>query len=236
MRLGITNVVWASSETLLGYPFDGPPASVPITEAVRLPFLFVAHPSVPAASVRDLVALAKAKPLGYSYASAGNGSLQHLAGALFTDLAGVKMVHVPYKAVAPALTDVLGGQVQTLFAGFPAAIPHVRTGKLRAMGITSAKRLAIASDIPTLAEQGLPGFEVTQWFGVFAPAQTPPDVVARLSREIVAVLALPDVAERLSAQGAEPVASSPQEFAAFIRAEVVKFGKLVKQSGATVDQ
>ena len=208
----------------------------PITEAVRLPFLFVAHPSVPAASVRDLVALAKAKPLGYSYASAGNGSLQHLAGALFTDLAGVKMVHVPYKAVAPALTDVLGGQVQTLFAGFPAAIPHVRTGKLRAMGITSAKRLAIASDIPTLAEQGLPGFEVTQWFGVFAPAQTPPDVVARLSREIVAVLALPDVAERLSAQGAEPVASSPQEFAAFIRAEVVKFGKLVKQSGATVDQ
>jgi tripartite-type tricarboxylate transporter receptor subunit TctC len=143
---------------------------------------------------------------------------------------------VPYKAVAPALTDLLGGQVHTLFAGFPAAIPHVKSGKLRGLAVTSAKRLAIAAEIPTVAEQGLPGFEVTQWFGVFAPAQTPPEIITRLHREFAAVLAMPDVAEKLNAQGAEPVGSPPQEFAAFVHAELDKFGKLVKQSGATVDQ
>ena len=208
----------------------------PITQAVRLPFLLVVHPSVPARNMRDLVALAKARPGVYSYASAGNGSLQHLAGALFAGLAGVQMVHVPYKAVAPALSDLLGGQVHSLFAGFPAAIPHVRNGKLTALGVTSAKRLGIAADIPTIAEQGMAGFEITQWFGVFAPAHTPPEIVSRLNREFVAVLAMPDVAERLNAQGAEPVGSSPQEFARFIRAEIDKYAQVVKQSGATVDQ
>lgn len=208
----------------------------PITQAVRLPFLLVAHPSVPARNMRDLVALAKARPGTYSYASAGNGSLQHLAGALFAGLADIQMVHVPYKAVAPALSDLLGGQVHTLFAGFPAAIPHVKNRKLTALGVTSAKRLGIAADIPTIAEQGMAGFEITQWFGVFAPAQTPPEIVSRLNREFLAVLAMPDVAARLNAQGAEPVGSSPQEFARFIRAEIEKYARVVKQSGATVDQ
>jgi len=208
----------------------------PITQAVRLPFLLVAHPSVPANNVRDLVALAKGKPNAYAYASAGNGSLQHLAGALFTGIADIRMTHVPYKAVAPALADVLGNQVHTLFAGFPAAIPHVKAGKLKGLGVTSAKRLGIAADIPTIAEQGMPGFEVVQWFGVFAPAGTPAEIVQRLHKEIAGVLAMPDVAERLSAQGAEPVGSTPAEFAKFIRAEIDKYGVLVKQSGATVDQ
>jgi tripartite-type tricarboxylate transporter receptor subunit TctC len=146
------------------------------------------------------------------------------------------MTHVPYKAVAPALVDLLGGQLSLVFAGVPAALPHVKAEKLRALGVTSTKRIEQAPEIPTIAEQGYPGFEIMQWFGVFAPAKTPPEIVERLYKEIAAVLSEPSVVETLRAQGAEPVASSPAEFAKFIRAEIVRFGKLVKLSGASVDQ
>ncbi|MCE2948882.1 MAG: Bug family tripartite tricarboxylate transporter substrate binding protein [bacterium] len=216
--------------------YDAERDFAPITQAVRLPFLLAVHPSVPAKSLKDLIALAKARPDQLTYGSGGSGSLQHLAGALLVASAGVKMTHVPYKAVAPALVDLLGGQLSLVFAGVPAALPHVKAEKLRALGVTSTKRIEQAPEIPTIAEQGYPGFEIMQWFGVFAPAKTPPEIVERLYKEIAAVLSEPSVVETLRAQGAEPVASSPAEFAKFIRAEIVRFGKLVKLSGASVDQ
>jgi tripartite-type tricarboxylate transporter receptor subunit TctC len=208
----------------------------PITQAVRLPFLFVVNPSVPARNVQELTALTKEKPTAYSYGSGGNGSLQHLAGALFTNMAGAPMMHVPYKAVAPALSDVLGNQISALFVGVPGAIQYVKSGKLQALGVTSRQRMDLIKEVPTLAEQGLPDFEITQWFGVFAPANTPSEIVRFLNQEIVAVLNFPDVREKLLAQGAEPVGSSPEEFGRFLKAEIKKFEKLVKISGAKVDQ
>ncbi len=216
--------------------YDAERDLAPITLAVRLPFLLAVHPTVPAKSVKDLIALAKGRPDQVTYGSGGSGSLQHLAGALLAASAGVKMTHVPYKAVAPALADLLGGQISLVFAGVPAALPHVRTGKLRALGVTSARRLDQVAEIPTISEQGFPAFEIMQWFGVFAPAKTPPEIVERLHKEIAAVLAEPAVVETLRTQGAEPVASTPTDFARFIRAEIARFGKLVKLSGATADQ
>jgi len=216
--------------------YDAERDFAPITLAVRLPFMLVVHPSVPAKTVRDLIDLARARPEQLTYGSGGSGSLQHLAGALLAAQAGVKFVHVPYKAVAPAVSDLLGGQIGVLFAGVPAVLPHVKSGRLRALGVTSANRIAQVPDVRTVAEQGLPGFEIMQWFGVFAPAKTPVEIIDRLHREIAAVLATPDVVESLRAQGAEPVGSSPAEVSRFIRSEIARFGKLVREAGATVDQ
>ncbi|HZZ95153.1 MAG TPA: tripartite tricarboxylate transporter substrate binding protein [Usitatibacter sp.] len=207
----------------------------PITEVVSLPFLLVTASSFPAHTLKDLVDMAKKTPGKYAFASGGTGSLQHLAAEMLMSTTGINLIHVPYKGVVPAMNDLLGGQVPVLFAGFPTAIQHVRTGKIHALGVTSAKRMEQAKDIPTIAEQGYPGFEVTQWFGFFAPAKTPPEIVERLYHETAAVLASPDMRERLVAQGADPVGSSPAEFKAFTAKESAKFGKIVQDAHVKID-
>jgi tripartite-type tricarboxylate transporter receptor subunit TctC len=207
----------------------------PVTQVVRLPFLFVSSSALPAKSLKELVALARARPGELSYASGGTGSLQHLAAAMFEAASKTRMVHVPYKGVVPALNDVLGGQVPMLFAGFPTAYPHVSGGRLRALGVTSTRRMDQAKEIPTIAEQGFPGFEVVQWFGVFLPAKAPKEVLERVHRELVAVLATPDVRERLTGQGAEPVGSTVEQFTQFTQAESRKFARIIKDAGIRLE-
>ena len=216
-------------------PFDPIKDLAPVTLAASTPNVLVVHPSLRVATVKELIALAKARPGEINFASSGHGTPAHLAGELFNSMAGVKMVHVPYKGAAPALADLLGGQVQLMFSTMPPALPHVKDGKLRALAVTSAKRSPAAPDIPTLDEIALPGFEANTWHGVVVPAGTPATIVARLNREIVAILHLPDVVERFSSQGAEALGSTPEEFAAYIRSETLKWAKAVRDSGAKAE-
>jgi len=216
-------------------PYDPVKDFVAITLIARVPNMLVINPAVPAKDVKELIALLKASPNKYSFASSGNGTSQHLSGELFKAMSGTDMQHIPYKGSPPALQDVMGGQVTMTFDNITTAWPLAKAGKLRALAVTTAKRSSIAPDVPTLAESGLPGFEVGSWQGVFAPAGTPPEIVRRLNAEIVKALNLPDVREKLSGLGAEIVADSPEEFSALVKAEVVKWADVVKKSGAKVD-
>jgi tripartite-type tricarboxylate transporter receptor subunit TctC len=216
-------------------PYDPVKDFVAITLIARVPNMLVVNPSVPAGSVKELIALLKANPNKYTFASSGNGTSQHLSGELFKSMAGVEMQHIPYKGSPPALQDVVGGQVTMTFDNITTAWPLAKAGKLRALAVTTATRSAIAPEVPTLAESGLPGFEVGSWQGVFAPAGTPPAIVRRLNVEIVKILNLPDVKERLVGLGAEPVGNSSEEFSAMVKGEVVKWADVVKKSGAKVD-
>ncbi len=207
----------------------------PVTLVANTPSLLAVHPALPVKSVRDLIALAKSRPGQLSYASAGNGSNNHLAGVLFCKMAGVNMVHIPYKGSGQALVDVVGGHVPLMFNNTASVMPFVRAGKLRAIALTSAARSLLLPELPTVAESGLPGFEVRSWHGVFLPAGTPPEITARLNAEIVKILRLPDVKERLNAQGVELDGSSPEELAAFVRKELAKWAIVVKESGARAD-
>jgi tripartite-type tricarboxylate transporter receptor subunit TctC len=216
-------------------PYDPVKDFVAITLIARVPNLLVVNPTIPANNVAELIALLKANPGKYTFASSGNGTSQHLSGELFKTMAGVDMQHIPYKGSPPALQDVVGGQVSMTFDNITTAWPLAKAGKLRPLAVTTARRSAIAPEVPTLAEAGLPGFEVGSWQGVFAPAGTPPDVVKRLNTEIVKILNLPDVREKLSVLGAEPVGNSQEEFSAMVKAEVVKWSDIVKKSGAKVD-
>ena len=216
-------------------PFDPIRDLAPVTLAASTPNVLVVHPSLNAATVKDLIALARARPGEINFASSGYGTPAHLAGELFNSMAGVKLVHVPYKGAAPALADLLGGQVQLMFSTMPPALPHVKDGKLRALAVTSAKRSPAAPELPTVDEIALPGFEANTWHGVVVPAGTPAVIVARLNSEIVAILHLPDVVERLSGQGAEALGSTPEEFATYIKSETVKWAKVVRDSGAKAE-
>ena len=216
-------------------PYDPVKDFIPITMIARVPNMLVVNPGVPAKDVKELVVLLKANPGKYTFASSGNGTSQHLSGELFKTMAGVDMQHIPYKGSPPALQDVVGGQVTMTFDNITTAWPLAKAGKLKALAVTTAKRSEIAPDVPTLTESGLPGFEVGSWQGVFAPAGTPPAIVKRLNTEIVKILALPEVREKLGALGAEIVADSPDDFAAIVKAEVVKWSDVVKKSGARVD-
>ena len=207
----------------------------PITLYVSLPNMLVVHPSLPVHSVRDLIALAKAKPKQLTFASAGSGTSQHLSGELFNMMAGVQLLHVPYKGSGPGLSDLMGGQVMMFFDNITTALPLAKAGKIRAIAVTTAKRASVAPELPTIAESGLAGFDVSSWQGVFAPAGTPKAIVAKLNAEIVRILALPDVRERLTTLGADPVGNTPEQFAAYIKAEIAKWGPIVKASGAKVD-
>ncbi|MES2561215.1 MAG: tripartite tricarboxylate transporter substrate binding protein [Pseudomonadota bacterium] len=204
----------------------------PVTIAGSGQFVLIAHPAVPAKSVAQLIQLAKARPGTLHYASAGNGNVTHLAGELFKSAAGVDIVHVPYKGSGPALTDLMGGQVQTMFANSLAAMPAVRSGKVQGLASTGLKRLSAAPDLPTIAESGLAGFEVTAWFGLLAPKNTPREVVARLNSAMIKVLNSPDTRERLAREGFDTVGSSPHEFAAYLQTEARKWSKAVEISGA----
>lgn len=216
-------------------PYDPVKDFAPITLIARVPNLLVVNPSLPAGNVTELIALLKANPGKYTFASSGNGTSQHLSGELFKTMAGVDMQHIPYKGSPPALQDVVAGQVSMTFDNITTALPLAKGGKLRALAVTTSKRSAVAPDVPTLAESGLPGFEVGSWQGVFAPAGTPPEIVRRLNSEIVKILNTPEVRDKLTALGAEPVGNSSEEFSAMVKAEVVKWADVVKKSGARVD-
>jgi tripartite-type tricarboxylate transporter receptor subunit TctC len=212
-------------------PFDPVADFAPVSLVAATPNLLVVHPSTAARTVKELIALARARPGTLNFASAGNGSSSHLAGELFRVLAGAEIVHVPYKGAGPAMLDVLSGQVQLYFATLPAALPHVKSGKLAAVALTSARRSPALADLPTVAESGVPGYEASTWYGVLAPARTPAGVIERLHGDIVRILAQPEFRERLQAQGFDPVGSSPEEFRAFIRSEIAKWGKVVRDAG-----
>lgn len=207
----------------------------PITQATTQPYALVVHPSVQANSVKELIALAKAKPGQMNYGSSGTGGLSHLSGALFSSLAQIDIVHIPYKGGNPAMIDVIAGQIQMLYSTILQAQPHIKAGKLRPLAVTTAKRSRAAPDLPTMQEAGVKGYEVAGWYGVIAPLKTPPAIVARLNKEIVGILHQSEVASRLAADGSEPVGSTPQQFGQHIRSEVAKWGKLTKQMNIRMD-
>ena len=191
--------------------------------------------SVPATNVRDFIAYAKANPGKLNFGSGSTGSAGHLAGELFKTLAGVDMTHVPYKGAAPAMNDLIGGQIQLMFDNLASSLAQVRAGRIKALAVTTSKRSALAPELPTIAESGLPGFDISTWFGVFVPASTPREAVDRLHAEFTRALAAPDVREKMLNLGAEPVGSKPDEFAAYIRAESEKYARVIKASGAKAD-
>jgi len=199
----------------------------PITQAVNVTSILVTHPSVPAKSVKELLALARARPGKLNYGSSGAGTITHLAGELVKLLGGVSIVHVPYKGGAPALVAIVSGEVDLTFENSLIIVPHIKSGKVRALGVTGAKRSKLLPDLPSIAET-LPGYGASGWYGLLAPAGTPRDIVARLNAEAVRALRTPDVADKLSSQGAEPAPGAPEEFAAFIRSEIDKWAKVVK--------
>ena len=216
-------------------PYDATRDFIAVTQLASTPNVLVVNPSVPAVSVKELVAYAKANPGKLSFGSGSTGSAGHLAGELFKTLAGIDMVHVPYKGAAPAMQDLVGGRIQLMFDNLASSLAQVKAGTIRALAVTTARRTALAPQLPTIAESGLAGFDISTWFGIFVPAGTSGDVVERLHAEFKRALASPQVSERMLALGAEPVGSSPAEFAAFVKSEAEKYAQLVKASGATVD-
>lgn len=216
-------------------PYDNVKDFEPVAQVATVTIVLVVHPSVAASSVKELIALARAKPGQLAFGSPGNGTPQHLAGELFNAMAGVDMLHVPYKGAVPALTDLLGGRISMIFSSMPPALPHVHNGKLRALGVTSLERTPAAPELPTIAESGVPGYVVNNWYGILAPRGTPKEVVAKLNAEIVKIMKMPDVKENLSAQGAESFTSTPEQFATYIKDETAKWAKIVKSSGARID-
>ncbi len=206
-----------------------------ITLFATSPLLLVTHPSVPARSVRELVALAKSAPNRLNHGSGGGGSPAHLAAELFKSLAGIQMTHVPFKGVAPSVLAVVAGQIDLTFATIAATLPQVKAGRLRALAVSTPRRSQIVPDIPTIAEAGVPGYEVTTWFGVFGPAALPKDIVAKVDAEVARILRLPDVRERLYNDGAEPGNLTNDEFNAFIRADAARWAKLIKATGIKGD-
>jgi tripartite-type tricarboxylate transporter receptor subunit TctC len=228
-----THAINASLYKSLGY--DPVRDFAPVTLIARVPNMLVVNPSLPANNVKELIALLKANPNKYSFASSGNGTSQHLSGELFKTMTGVQMQHIPYKGSPPALADVVGGNVAMTFDNITTALPLAKGGKLRAIAVTTAQRSSVAPDVPTLAEAGLAGYEVGSWQGVFAPAGVPPDILRRLNAEIVKIINLPDVREKLIALGAEPAPNTPEVFGTLVKSEVAKWADVVKKSGAKID-
>jgi tripartite-type tricarboxylate transporter receptor subunit TctC len=216
-------------------PYDPVRDFSPVTLVASATILLAVHPSLPPKTVRDLIALAKKQPNVLSFASSGAGGISHLVGEHFKSVAGVQMVHVPYKGDTPALIDLVSGQVHLMFGTAVSFLPYVKAGRLNALAVTNPKRSPIVPNVPTVAESGLPGFEALQWFGILAPAGLSKDVTAKLHADIVRAVRLPDVRERMTSLGAEVVANTPAEFAAFQKADTAKWAKVVKASGAKID-
>jgi len=230
---GVPHAISASLYSKL--PYDLAQDLAAIAEIASFPSAIVLHPSLPANSVKELIALARARPGRFSFGSAGNGSPNHLSLELFQTMAGVRMVHVPYKGSGQLVGDLLAGQVQLASMGLPVAVPHVQSGKLRAIAVTGAARSTLLPEVPTVSEAALPGFEVTSWYGVFAPAGLPADIVAKLNSEIGSAVTAAEVKERLAALGAEPSVKSPDQFGRYVRQEITKWAKVVKDSGAKAE-
>ena len=213
--------------------FDTVRDFAPIARAADATNILVVHPSVPARNVKELTAVAKQRPGELLFGSPQNGTAGHLAGELFNSMAGVKLVHIPYKGGAPAMIDLISGQLQLMFATTSTSLQHIRAGKLRALAVTTAKRSALVPELPTMIESGLPGFEVNNWYGLMAPAKTPAEVIAVLNRQVRAALEAPDVRESMLKQGLDPAGGTPEEFGAYIRSELAKWSKVIRASGAT---
>ena len=217
-------------------PYDPVRDFAPVALIATIPNVLVVHPSVPATSVKELIAYLKANPGKASFASAGNGTSQHISGEMFKSMAGVDMQHIPYKGSAPGITAALAGEVQMMFDNATIAIPHIKSGRLRALGITTAQRSAALPDVPTIADAGgLAGYAIGSWQGVFAPAGTPPEIVRRLHDEIAKILRTPDMQKRLGDLGSDPGNLSSEEFGALVRSDIAKFGDIVKKSGARIN-
>lgn len=215
-------------------PYDPIKDFEPITLLATGPYILVVHPSLPAKSLKELIDLARARPNQITYASSGNGSGAHLAGALLENLTNIRMLHVPYKGGGPALVDLLAGQVQVLFATYAAGKPHIDTGRIRALAVSTGKRLT-GVDLPTVAEAGVPGFDAGVWYAMLAPAGTPRDVVMKLNAEILRALQAPDMKQVLARSAIEPIGSTPEELGAFMKAELVKWAKVVREAKIQVD-
>ncbi len=216
-------------------PYDPVSSFEPITMLVTLPNVLVVHPSVPANNVRELITLLKANPSKYSFGSAGVGTSQHISGELFNTMAGVKMQHIPYRGSGPMIPELLGGTLPVAFDNITTVIQHIKAGKLRALAVTTATRSGVAPEVPTMAESGLAGYELSSWQAVFAPAGTPKAIIDRLYTEIAKILKLPDVVKRLTDLGLDISGMPPAELAALIKADVPRLGKVVKDSGATAN-
>jgi tripartite-type tricarboxylate transporter receptor subunit TctC len=237
---GYTLVVVSSSHGInpsvqKSMPYDTLRDLASVSLLMSGPALLVTHPSVPATTVKELIALARAKPGALAFGSAGIGTPPHLGGELFKLMAKVDMTHVPYKGNASAFIDVMSGEISVMFPNIVSGLPHVRRGKMRGMAVSSKQRSKIAPEIPTVSESGLPGYEMGSWFGMVAPAGTPPAVVDKLQQATAKALRLPDVASQLSAQGAEPIGSTPEEFRAFLAAEIARWGEVIKAANMKLD-
>jgi tripartite-type tricarboxylate transporter receptor subunit TctC len=216
-------------------PYDHAKDFAPVILVAGVPNVLVVHPSLPVNSVQELIAFAKANPGRLNFASSGSGTSIHLSGELFKVMTGVQMTHIPYKGSAPALTDLVGGQVQLMFDNLPSSLAFIKAGKLRALAVTSAQRSPALPDVPTVAESGVSGFEASSWFGLLAPAGTPRDVVTKINADTQKWLASPDAKDKLAAQGAAAAGGSPEDFAKHIEAETAKWARVVKESGARVE-
>jgi len=226
---------WATNPSLYKTKYDTLRDFVPVSRVAAAPQLLVVYPHVPVKSVQDLIGLAKAKPGQLNFGSGGAGTLAYPAGELFKTLAGVNLVHVPYKGTILALNDLLGGRIQVVFSDMPIALPHAKSGRVRALAVTSAKRTPLVPDMPTVAEAGVPGYALENSWGVFAPKRVSRAIIKQLNAEIVRVHALQDVKDRYAAFGLEAISSSPEQFAEVIRADAAKFSKIIKATGAKVD-
>jgi tripartite-type tricarboxylate transporter receptor subunit TctC len=216
-------------------PYDIERDFVPVTQVMRAPNVIVVTASLPVSSVKELIALYKANPGKYSYGSGGNGSSAHLSAELFKSMAGVDVVHVPYKGATPALTDVIGGQVAMFMGNLPPAAGHIKAGRVKALAVTTSQRSALVPELPTVAESGLPGYETVAWFGIFAPTGTPKEIVQRLADETAKAVQRPEIRETIANLGGEPVANSPSAFAAIVKGDLAKWRKLVTEANVKVD-
>ena len=224
-----------SNPLLSNVPFDPLKDFAPVVQTTSVQLMLATHPSLPVRSVKEFVALARAQPGKINFASAGNGTFTHLSGELFKAMAKVDIVHVPYRGGGPAMADLLGGQVQVTWASLVNVLPHTKTGKLRPVAVTGSRRALAAPELPTIAESGLPGYEVIQWYGVLAPAATPDEVIDKLNREINAILSLPEIRVRTLSSGAEPAGGTPQQFATMLKTEITKWAKVIKDMGIRID-
>jgi tripartite-type tricarboxylate transporter receptor subunit TctC len=235
MLLGTSSTHAVAPSLYSKLPYDPVRDFAPVTLAATATILLAVHPSLPVHNVKELIALAKRQPNALSFASSGNGGISHLIGEQFKSTAGVQMLHVPYKGDTPALVDLVSGQVHLMFGTAVSFLPYVKAGRLRAVAVTNPQRSPIVPNVPTIAESGLPGFEALQWFGLFLPAGTSRDIVSKLHADTVKVLKLADVRERLAGLGAEVAGNAPEQFAAFQKADSVKWARIVKESGAKID-
>lgn len=235
MLMGTMGNLAANAALFPNLPFNLERDFAPVTLAAMVHFVMVVHPSLPVKTVKEFIEYAKARPGQLNYASSGAGGLPHLGAELFKSLAGVNLVHVPYKGSAPAITDLIGGQVSMAIDNLPVALPHIKAGKLRALAVTGPRRVPVLPDTPTMGEAGLAGYELTNWLGLVVPAGTPRDIVLRIHADAVKALKMPDVRERLLGMATEPVGSTPEELGALMKSETAKWAKVIKDAGITAE-